>query len=113
MSLVNLTPHPVAIYRDHATEDGPAEVIPPSGTVARVATIELGTNLSRHSGRQYELVEYGRIHDLPQPQHGTDYIVSLVVALAARGRDDLLAPYIEVRNDAGTMIGCRFLQRVC
>ena len=36
-----------------------------------------------------------------------------LIALAARGRDDLLAPYVEVRNAEGTMIGCRYLQRVC
>ena len=78
-----------------------------------MATIELGTSLSNHSGRQYELVEYGRVHDLPQPAAGTDYVVSLLVALAARHRDDLLAPFLEIRNAEGTMIGCRFLQRVC
>jgi hypothetical protein len=111
--LVNLTPHPIAIYRDRPVEDGPDEVIPPSGTVARIATIELGTGLSAHSRQAYELVEYGHCHDLPQPQPSTDYIVPLVVALAVRGRDDLLAPYLEVRNEQGTMIGCRFLQRVC
>jgi hypothetical protein len=112
MPLVNLTPHPVAIYGQRPLEEGPEEVIPPSGKVARVATIELGTNLSRHSGRSYELVEYGYVHDLPQPADGTDYIVSLVVALACH-RDDVLAPFVEVRNDTGTMVGCRFLQRVC
>jgi hypothetical protein len=109
--LVNLTPHPIAIYRDRTVEDGPAEVIPPSGTVTRIATIELGTNYGNNS--VYELVEYGHAHDLPQPEPGTDYIVSLVVALSVRGRNDLLAPYLEVRNEQGTMIGCRFLQRVC
>lgn len=35
------------------------------------------------------------------------------VPLAVRGRDDLLAPYVEVRNEPGTMIGCRYLQKVC
>jgi hypothetical protein len=113
MPLVNLTPHPVAIYRNRGVEEGPEEVIPPSGTVARIATIDLGTSLSNHSGRAYELVEYGHAHDLPQPVAGTDYIVSLVVALACHGRGDLLAPYVEVRNGQGTMIGCRYLQRVC
>ncbi|HEY5396211.1 MAG TPA: hypothetical protein VIL16_12520 [Trebonia sp.] len=112
MSLVNLTLYPVAIYGNRPVEDGPGEVIPPSGKVARVATIELGTGLSNHSGRSYELVEYGHVHDLPQPEPGTDYIVSLVVALACH-RDDLLAPFVEVRNEQGTMIGCRYLQRVC
>lgn len=113
MTLVNLTPHPIAIYGpDRSVDDGPQEVIPPSGTVVRIATIDLGTNLSNQSGRAYELVEYGHAHDLPAREPGTDYIVSLVVALAVH-RDDLLAPYVEVRNDEGTMVGCRFLQRVC
>lgn len=108
--LVNLTPHPIAIYRDRTAEDGPAEVIPPSGTVARIATIDLGT---QNSGvAVYELVEYGHAHDLPPKRDGVVYIVSLVVALACH-RDDLLAPYLEVRNEAGTMIGCRYLQKVC
>lgn len=111
--LVNLTPHPIHLYGRRAVEDGPELVIPPSGSVARVATIDLGANPSRHSGRLVAWMEYGHVHDLPQPRRGVDYVVSLVVALAARGRDDLLAPYDEVRNAEGTMIGCRLLQRVC
>jgi hypothetical protein len=109
--LVNLTPHPVSLYGNRAVEEGPEEVIPPSGTVVRVATIDLGTQPGE-SG-PYELVEYGHLDGLPPKQPGTTYIVSLVCALAARGRDDLLAPYVEVRNEQGTMIGCRYLQRVC
>ena len=112
MILINLTPHPIALYGNSPLEDGPAEVIPPSGTVARLATIELGTQYPAPL-LSYELVEYGRARDLPQPAENTLYIVSLVVALAVRGRDDLLAPYLEVRNTEGTMVGCRFLQKVC
>jgi hypothetical protein len=112
VTLVNLTPHPIAVYGPERTiADGPEEVIPPSGTVARVAVIELGTSLSPQSGRRCELVEYGHVHDLPPREKDTDYIVSLVVALACH-RGDLLAPFAEVRNDEGTMVGCRFLQRV-
>ena len=111
MTLINLTPHPVNLYGNNPVGDGPKEVIPPSGTVVRVATIELGTQLGKSCS--YELVEYGHLDGLPAPQDGTTYIVSLVAALAARGRDDLLAPYVEVRNESGTMIGCRYLQRVC
>lgn len=108
--LVNLTPHPVAIYGNRALEDGPEEVVPPSGTVVRVATIELGTQSG--GTYPYELVQYGHAENLPRPQAGTEYVVSLVVALAVH-RDDLLAPYVEVRNEEGTMIGCRYLQKVC
>jgi hypothetical protein len=113
--LVNLTPHPVAVYGNRTIEDGPAEVIPPSGTIARVAINDLGMSTSRHSGTEFREVEYGDLNGLPAPQEGTDYIVSLVCALAAvrQGRDDLLAPFAEVRNESGTMIGCRYLQRVC
>lgn len=111
MTLVNLTPHPIAIYGNREIAEGPGEVIPPSGTVVRVATIDLGTQSGADAA--YELVEYGHLDGLPPQQRGTTYIVSLVAALAARGRADLLAPYVEVRNEAGTMIGCRYLQRVC
>jgi hypothetical protein len=72
MPLVNLTPHPIAVYGSRPVEDGPEEIIEPSGKVGRVATIELGTGMSKHSG-----------------------------------------PFVEVRNEQGTMIGCRHLQRVC
>lgn len=111
MPLVNLTPHPVAVYGNRDVADGPERVIPPSGTVVRVATIELGTQFGAFC--LYELVEYGHLDGLPPRQEGTTYIVSLVAALAARGRDDLLAPYVEVRDESGTMIGCRYLQRAC
>jgi hypothetical protein len=110
VSLVNLTPHPISIYGNNAVEEGPREVIPPSGTVARLATIDLGTQVADTA--VYELVEYGHAHDLPTKQPGIYCVVSLVVALAVH-RDDLLAPYVEVRNDEGTMIGCRYLQKVC
>lgn len=107
--LINLTPHPVRLYGPEGDE--PREEIPPSGEVARVATNDLGTNHDK-DGTPYELVEYGYIHNLPEPRSGVVYLVSLVVALAARNRSDLLAPYVEVRNAEGTMIGCRFLQKI-
>src|SRR5258708_6514980 len=116
MKLMNYTPHDISIYGENSIENGPQIVIPPSGGVARVAQIELGRQ--RVGGFNtppvvYELVEYGHIQNLPPKVEGTLYIVSLVCALAARGRDDLLAPYIEVRNESGTMIGCRYLQKAC
>jgi hypothetical protein len=113
--LVNLTPHPIRLFGpDAGPEDAPVRTIEPSGTVARLATIDLGSNRMSdvEPYEAYELVEYGHAHDLPPRKDGVAYIVSLVVALAVH-RDDLLAPYGEVRNAEGTMIGCRFLQKVC
>ena len=59
----------------------------------------------------YELVEFGHAHDLPPKQDGVWLIVSLPVALACvpGGRSDLIVPYREVRNDEGTVVGCRTL----
>jgi hypothetical protein len=114
MKIVNYTPHDINVYGSSQTplEDGPIFTYPKSGKVARPATIELGT--MQGPDVWYELVEYGRLDGLPpRDEPGTLYIVSLVCALAARERDDLLAPYIEVRNDKGTIIGCRYLQKVC
>lgn len=44
----------------------------------------------------------------PDPAR-TYYVVPLVVALAARGRSDLLVPYRDVRTLSGSVIGCRQL----
>lgn len=101
----NLTPHSINLY---GNEDHPVQVIPPEEKPARLATIELGTNLIAGGG-SVELVEFGHVNGLPQPEPDTWYVVSLPVALALPGRSDLLVPYLEVRNDAGTVVGCRFL----
>lgn len=115
--IVNLTPHPIRVYSPDSPDridnlsDGLAATIPPSGTVARLATIDLGT-WEWIDGIPVEGVEYGHAHDLPQPRDGVRFVVSLVVALGQQGREDLLVPYSEVRNGDGTVVGCRVLARV-
>ncbi len=37
--IINLTPHPIAIYRRRTLAEGPEEIIPPSGTVVRLAPL--------------------------------------------------------------------------
>jgi hypothetical protein len=115
--IVNLTPHPIRICRPDTPDrvNDPAHwtlhLIPPSGTVARLATIDLGT-WTYVDGIPIEGVEYGHAHDLPQPVDGVRYVVSLAPALGQAGRDDLLVPYGEVRNADGTVVGCRVLAQV-
>lgn len=110
----NLTPHPINIYSREDTDlalvhFGPDEVIPVDGPrPARLATVELGTQ--RHDGAEYELVEFGHVHNLPEPVPDVWLVVSLPVALAVR-RPDLLVPYREVRDENGTVAGCRALAR--
>ena len=114
--IVNLTPHPIRLYLTEPDEQGMAEIdeIPPSGTVARVGQIDLGNTTLRGCDAPVELVEFHHVNHLPDPAPGTWYVVSLATALAshaqgALGRGDLLVPYDEVRNEAGTVIGCRRL----
>lgn len=116
-TIVNLTPHPIRIYHPNTPDriddlaTGLLHLIPTSGKVARLATIDLGTWYSI-DGVPIEGVEYGHAHDLPEPAEGVHYVVSLALALGQQGRDDLLVPYSEVRNGDGTVVGCRVLAKV-
>lgn len=115
--IVNLTPHPIRIYHPNTPDriddvaTGLLCLIQPSGKVARLATIDLGTWYTI-DGIPIEGVEYGHAHDLPPKQDGIHYVVSLALALGQQGRDDLLVPYGEVRNGDGTVVGCRVLAQV-
>ncbi|MBQ1014065.1 hypothetical protein KBX53_24585 [Micromonospora sp. M51] len=100
--LVNLTPHPIRIFGwqvpDHFDlgEHEPHLVIEPSGTVARIGQIELGTQYLRHCPAPVEYVDYRHANGLPprpamnSPQwhHPTIwYVVSLALALSQAGYD--------------------------
>jgi len=136
--IVNLTPHPLNIYASNCPDRiDPIDIKPEltvaaSGRVARLAEEPLGTWFTEafdYEGTTpaesltaiaVEGVNYGSVYGLPPlDTEATDvnlpprtyYVVSLVVALAAHQRPDLLVPYREVRNMAGSVIGCRQLAR--
>ena len=81
MKFVNLTPH--AINLNNGT------VIEPSGTVARVSSTH-----TEFDANGICRVVYGELTGLPEPEAGTCYIVSLVVANAVRDlkRSDVVSP---------------------
>lgn len=108
MTIVNLTPHAVNLI---AADSSVA--LPPSGAIARCA-------VTRETVGQLEIVgvavpltrtRFGAVEGLPEPVPGTLYIVSALVAQAAK-RDDLVIPDDAVRDEAGRIIGCRALARV-
>ena len=125
MSLVNLTPHPIRVHRNETPDvvqdpmEGLLFQVEPADKPARLAMIDLGQDRTvvDEYGSGYstyvEWIQFGQCHDLPQPETGTTFIVSLVVALACPGRTDLVFPLAEVRNPAGTVVGCRGFGRVC
>lgn len=121
MNLVNLTPHPVRVYRADTPDqvedldDGVVMVLEPSGTLARLSETILGeeTVLTDEGPKiPVSTVSYAEVEGLPAPQQGTVYVVPLMTALAAAERDDLLVPYEQVRNREGAVVGCRRLGRV-
>lgn len=96
---VNLTPHEI----HEVTTDFR---LPSSGVAricmeSRVVRVEAGIPISQS-------VPVGAITGLPAPVQGTTYIVSALCLNAIdASRTDCVAPGDVVRNELGTVIGCR------
>lgn len=121
MKLVNLTPHPVPLYKADTPDQvddpdhGVVLTLEPSGQFARLGESVLGEDtVVTEDGVEISVstVSYAEIQGLPEPQQGVAYVVPLMTALAAPARTDLLVPYDQVRNPDGTVVGCRRLGRV-
>lgn len=106
--IINLTPHTINIYAGDVLEC--IRTIEPSGVARADYTQETLGNLD---GIPIVRNEYGLPTNLPAPQEGVYYIVSKLVADAARnnGRatDDLLLTGELVRDNDNRVIGCRVL----
>lgn len=112
ITLVNKTPHPVTLVLDDAkiTLD-PVLPIPrvSSHNVVTANYVITDDNGVEHTITR-EAPEFGEVIDLPEPQEGVVYIVSMLVAARAVGRNDLVSPGRQLRNEAGQVIGCAGLQ---
>jgi len=80
----------------------------PSEGVARVAVTE--TPLHRtYSGVVLVRQKFGNVTGLPDAEEGFLLIVSALVKSALPDRRDLVSPASLVRDDDGSIIGCRSL----
>lgn len=107
--LVNLTPHAIVLMVGDVNI-----TIPPSGIVARCATTRTQVDVLTVDGVQIPVnqIGFGAVQDLPAPQDGVLFVVSSLVANAAKGyRSDLLTVDDAVRDAGGNIIGCRALAR--
>lgn len=108
MEFVNLTPHTINLITDAGSK-----VIPASGVIARV---EQNTTLVREvDGIPVVQATWGDILDLPDPKEDTMYIVSAMVANAAKAKgrvQDVVCPGDFVRNEQGQIQGARNLMHV-
>ena len=115
MKLVNLTPHPVMIR----PASGPDITIPPSGSIARVASTAAQTESLVIDGIEIPTIGapvWGPIEGLPDPEPGVAYIVSILVLGRVTGRPDVLAPATgpkdgAVRDAEGRILGVTKLVR--
>jgi hypothetical protein len=101
--VVNLTPHEINIVGEQNRN------ILPSGQVARV-TEEI-KRVGTVDGIPIIHKTFGEVEGLPEPQSDTVFIVSLLVAQAAK-RIDVLAIGETVRNEKGQVIGAKSLAMV-
>lgn len=100
---INLTPHQVTLVDESGNIK---HVIPQSGTVLRLA--EQIEPIGELDGIQIVRKRLAGLEQLPKPQAGVYYIVSLPIAQIAR-RPDFVVPDDLVRDSNGTVIGCRRL----
>lgn len=86
MKIVNLTPHTVSVV------DADNQVIReyPSTGSARISTVS--EVIGEIDGISILKTKFGKIEGLPDPDGKTTYIVSMPVAQAVSGRDDIIAP---------------------
>lgn len=105
MRIINLTPHTINLYRN-----GEMIMAIPSSGVARVSVTS--QVIGEVNGFPIKQNVYGEIIDLPDPIGETVYIVSALVAQAAKDRTDLLVVNDTVRNENGQIIGCQGFARI-
>ena len=106
MKLVNLTPHTINFVKD---DGSPLMSIKSSG-ICRVSCSTVVTG--EIDGIPTTTNKYGEVEGLPNPEDGTIYIVSALVAGRCTDRDDVFIPNESVRNDKGQIIGCKSLGRI-
>lgn len=105
MKIVNLTPHDVHVLVD----EGVVRIIPKTGKVARVK--QTTRPAGKLDGIALVETESGALEGLPRPRPGVVYLVSQVLAQAARSRTDLVFPGEAVRDSEGRVVATKGLAR--
>ena len=118
MKIVNLTAHVLNIVCKGTTLS-----VEPSGKIARLKekvfetlpSLIVSTGWGRDNYHEVPVVVKGmeQIIDLPEPEEGTMFVASALVAQEAvnAGRVDVLCPGTLVRDDKGVVVGCGGLVR--
>lgn len=103
-NIINLTPHDIIIVGE---DDSILLTVKPSG-LARVQATTVATGNTAY-GIPITKTKFGEVQGLPEPNDGTAFVVSRMVAESLPGRRDLLIPNESVRDKDGNIVGCRSL----
>lgn len=109
--VLNVTPHTVGFFDESVT---PLLEVPSTG-LARVSAQTSVVGYLRINGVLIPQThtQYGEVEGLPDQEEGRIVIVSgmIISALAQQGihRADLFVPGMQLRDEAGRVIGCRSL----
>jgi len=129
---VNLTPHSINFILpynieigqdatgtpEYVTEDR-TYTLPPSGIIARCKVDREEVDIFiLEDIDDWDITipvvktRFGEVEGLPEPEEGTVYIVSNLVAQAVPDREDVFFPDDLVRDENGNIIGCRALGKI-
>lgn len=107
--IINLIPHSMTLIGG----DGFKLELLACKTPARCTEIDESVGVYADLGDHHYIPvihrEYSETYDLPPPQDGILYIVSMIVRQANPDRSDLASPGTLVRDDDGNIIGCTSL----
>jgi hypothetical protein len=108
INIVNCTPHPVNIINQNT---GQIVTIPKGEIIPRVAssTQIIETIQTNFGAIRITKNTFGKVENLPEPQHNTIFIVSAMVMNACPNRNDLLCPNESIRDEEGRITGCQSL----
>ena len=134
VNIINCTPHDIVFIVESYIDDEfyaiEKFIIKKSGIVPRVKEVEnkidvFKASVTRESEIETDGYDNGwhlyvdimeksflEVEGLPEPKKDTYYVVSALVAGAAKNRNDLLIPNDIVRDEKGRIIGCRSLAKI-
>ena len=134
VKIINCTPHDIVFIVESHIDDEfytiEKFIIKKSGIIPRVKEVErkidtFKTNVTRERDIEEDGYDNGwnlyidimeksftEVEGLPEPKKDTYYVVSALVASAAKDRKDLLIPNELVRDEKGRVIGCKNLAKI-
>lgn len=101
MKIINLTTHTLNIFSEDKEE---VISIEPSGQIARISVETKKTKTI--AGIPFFKSVFGKVEGLPNKAQGCIYVVSSLVLVNTKDRNDVFAPGELLRNDEGQPIGC-------